>query len=310
MKKLVSVVCGLWLAGCGMSYADINVPEGEENDVVTEELGTVVNSYVTLRRDMRRCMAPLCGGYYAQDLNRVNPYERYVSSLDFTQANLGDAEQGMVLSAGDGEVILRGRLGPQESQFKTRTFIVLEAWRGMPGVTAAAGELVWRVTPLEIQCFAAPCASHQLRKVNYALTRQVHGLQVHRAAAASPLVDQNWLTARVDRHDALIASALKDGAQYAAGKEKLADASQVFIRLPNRNGPCPLMRLAMCEPGKVHSFSRSDELCLMPQGCVTPGVCVAMVPTCPDGYSLATWSGGEHACPQHACDPAFLNPQQ
>ena len=309
MKTLVPLICTAFLAACGMSEADVTVTTGSDQDVVTEELGTVVNSYVTLRRDYRRCMAPLCGGYWVHDLNRVTLNEKYVSALDFSQSDLDDGSQQMALSGGDGEVILRGRLGPQESQFKTRKFVVLEAWRGMPGVSAAAGELFWRVTPLDIQCFAAPCATMSLRKVNYALTKEGHGLMTHRAAL-SPLVDQAWMGARVERHDALIAAKITDGRTYAGGKEKIVDASQVFIKLPNRNGPCPLMRLAMCPNGEVHSYSRSDELCMMPAGCVVPGMCAQYIPECPSGYSLATWSGGAAACPVHACDPAFLNPAQ
>lgn len=306
MKRLVPLLCS-FLVACGLSEAEVTTNTESDSDIVTEELGTVVNSYVTLRRDMRRCMAPLCGGYWVHDLNRVNLNEKYVSGLDFSQANLDEGSEQAVLSGGDGEVVLRGRLGPQESQFKTRPFIVLEAWRGMPGVSVAAGELIWRVTPLDIQCFAAPCATLSMRKVNYALSRQAHGLMVHRAAL-SPLVDQAWMEARVMRHDALIAAKIIDGRQYSAGQEKLADASQVFVRLPNRNGPCPLMRLAMCEPGRVHSYSRSDELCMMPAGCVVPGVCAQYIPDCPTGYTLATWSGGQYACPVHACDPEFLAP--
>jgi hypothetical protein len=308
MKKLVPLICTALLSACGISEAEVDVSSAE-TDVVTEELGTVVYSYVTTRRDYRRCMAPLCGGYWVHDLNRVNLNEQYVSALDFSQSGLDDASQQMATSGGDGEVILRGRLGPQEPQFKTRKFMVLEAWRGMPGVSAAAGELVYRVSPLDIQCFAAPCATLSLRKVNYALTKQAHGLMTHRAAL-SPLVDQAWMSARVERHDALIAAAIITGRSYGAGQEKIASASQVFIKLPNRNGPCPLMRLAMCPSGEVHSYSRSDELCLMPAGCVVPGMCAQYIPQCPDGYSLATWSGGAAACPVHACDPAFLNPPQ
>lgn len=306
MKTLVPALClSLLFAGCGISEAEITVSSESDSDVVTEELGTVQNSYVTMRRDMRRCMYPLCGGYWVHDLNRVNLNEKYVSGLDFTQAKLDDASQGAILSGGDNEVVLRGRLGPAEPQFKTRAFIVLEAWRGMPGVTVAAADTVYRVTPLDIQCFAAPCASAKLRKVNYASTKNVHGLSVERAAL-SPLIDQPWMQARVMRHDALIAASVIDGQVFAAGKEKIADASQVFIRLPNTNGPCPQMRLAMCDSGKVHTYSRSDELCMMPEGCVSPGVCAQYMPDCPGGYQLASWSGGQYACPQFACDPAFL----
>jgi hypothetical protein len=116
------------------------------------------------------------------------------------------------------------------------------------------------------------------------------------------------MRARVMRHDALIAAKLVDGQQMAGGKEHIADASQVFVKIPNQNSPCPRVAVALCDNGLVRSWSRSDEMCVMPSSCVTPGVCAQFIPSCPSGYSLSTWSGGQFACPVHACDPAFLEP--
>src|SRR5262245_31897030 len=39
-------------------------------------------AYVTLKRDVRRCAAPLCGGYFITEVNRTREAQ-YVSGLEF-----------------------------------------------------------------------------------------------------------------------------------------------------------------------------------------------------------------------------------
>ena len=301
MKKLMAGVAAVLLAACGVAETEV-VSGADESEVVTEELGTQVPSYVAVRRDMRRCMAPLCGGYWVHDLNRVHLNERYVSDLDFSQVRLSDEDVAAIVGT-EGEILLRGKLSAAEPQFKTRKFIVLEAWKGLPGVAPVSGELFWRVSPLDIQCFAAPCATLSARKLNYALTKQGHGVKVDRAAL--PRVDQEWLAGRIARHDALVAARLVDGQVFQAGKEQLLDASQVYVKMPERIGPCPMFPIARCPEGQVRAMGRTADRCMVPAGCVTPGMCAAYVPSCASGYTLQSWNGGQFACPQYVCDPDF-----
>ena len=287
----------VFAAGCGVSDSTVGQNEGEDTLEIDAELSASSRTFVGIRRDFRKCIAPLCGGYWVHDLNRVNLNEVFVSGLDFTGSGLTNVEQGQV-ELGLAEVVLRGRLGPKESQFGTRPFIVSEAYRGLPG-KAWDAEQVFTVTPANIQCFRAPCPSLRAKRVNYTAQTLFHQLSL--ARAGDGLVDTKWLGKRVREDGALVA-----GTWARKGEELVLDAANVFVRLPELAGPCPLFRLAACPTDQVRTYTRSADRCILPGACVTPGVCAQYLPVCNEGYSLQSWAAGQHACPAFVCDPSWV----
>jgi len=205
-----TLLLGVLLAGCGVSDAQLNDVDDGDLAAAQGELGSSARSYVVLRRDMRRCVAPMCGGYWAHDVNRANLNEQYVSALDFSRSDLQMPEdQADVLSAGNFEVVLYGKLGPVEPRFHTRTFIVSSAFRGMPGVQfTEPADVFYRVESAQLQCFAAPCPTLRASKLHSTTKILHHDLDVARASL--PLVDQNWLTGRVIENGALVAGRFVD----------------------------------------------------------------------------------------------------
>ena len=300
-----TLLLAVLLAGCGVSNAELN-DVGDDLSAAQGELGSSVRSYVVLRRDTRRCVSPMCGGYWAHDVNRATVNEQYINALDFSRSDLLMPEdQDDVTSAADFEVVLYGKLGPAESRFNTRPFIVSSAWRGMPGVKfTEPADALYRVESFNVQCITAPCPSLRASKLHSAGKLLFHDLDV--ARAAMPLVDQNWLTFRVTDRDALVAGRFVDGAQVGVGREKVLDASQVFLHLPDMTQSCPRFALAKCPAGKVNIFARNQDRCVVPAGCGGGGACRLMVPACAEGYSLSSWTGGVFGCTQYACDPTFI----
>ena len=287
----------VFAAACGVNESTVG--SADETDLLADdaELSATSRTFVGIRRDFRKCIAPMCGGYWVHDLNRVVLNEQYVSGLDFTGSGLGDVEQGQI-QIGLDEVVLRGKLGPKEAQFGTRPFIVSEGYRGLPG-KAWDGEKVLKVKAENIQCFVAPCPAFSGMRVNYTAKTLFHAFDFTRAGEGR--VDTKWLKKR----------ALEDGALVAGdwvhdGNEKVLDVANVFMRLPENAGPCPLFKLAACPQGQVRTYTRSADRCLLPAACVTPGVCAQFLPVCNEGYSLQSWSGGQHACPAFACDPSWV----
>ncbi len=304
MVRLGCAVLVLSLWSCGPSEAEI-ANETAPAMATGDELSSTSRSYVTLRRDARKCAAPMCGGYFVADVNRATVNEQYVSALDFTTAGVRfDARTVQaVLSAGDGEVVLRGKLGAKESTFHTRQFVVFDAWRGLPGVTVAAGDLFHAVEPMDVRCFTAPCPTATLTRLNSTKTSTAHGLTV--ARAAKPFVDQSWLGSRVLGHGALVASRLSNGQTFPGGTERVIDASQVFVHLPESVGPCPMRMVTRCPSGQLHTGGRTEDRCVVATACVRPAMCPKVTPACEAGYTLASWAQGQGACPAFACDPTF-----
>ncbi len=303
MRTIILVAVVGLAVGCGVTEAEL----GEPGEVLVEdgsELGASAQTYVQLRRDIRRCMAPLCGGYFVHDVNRAALREVYVSHLDFSQAKLDEATQAHVTGAGDGEVVLKGKLGPVEPQFRTRPFLVTAAWRGMPGVRPAAGELFFRAERVDIRCIAAPCPSYRATKLHGSQGTLFHDVGVARASL--PAVDRVWLERRVTDREALVTARFVPGTQYSAGRELVLDVSQVFVKLPDVKGPCPMFPIAQCTGGKTMAMARTADRCLVPAGCVTMQGCSEPRVVCPAGYRLDLWRGGTNACLKWACDPEFV----
>src|SRR3990167_2858037 len=214
-----------------------SVPSEEEAAATSDdEISAVSQSYVVLRHDYRKCMSPMCGGYYVRDANRPYGKEVYVSGLDLTLAGLSETDAAKVTGAPANELVLRGKLGAVEKTFGTRTFRVTEAYRGMPGVTVGAGELFYRAHARDpqINCFTAPCNNDVGQKLNFKPEFAFTTLSVERAA--KPFVDQAFLSRRVLTHGGLVSARLRDGAKFPGGYEKVLDASQVFVRIPDPVG--------------------------------------------------------------------------
>ncbi len=300
--KNALMVAALLFVGCGVSQTEVNEPD--QADTEGSELSTTSRTYVTLTRDFRKCASPMCGGWFVTDVNRVNPTPRYVSALDFSKSGLDGATVDKVYEGAPGEVVLRGKLGPVDTGFSTRPFTVSDAFRGMPGITAAAGEPFFKVEAFNVQCIKAPCPTMKATKLNVGGTKVFGELDVGDASATR--VDQAWLKNRVVQHEAIVVGALVDGALVSGTHEKVLAASQVFVKLPEQPGPCPLVKMPPCAAGLVRAYARNEDRCVLPSfTCVMAGACALFVPACAAGYELQSWSGGAHACTVYACDPAF-----
>ncbi|MBL8953800.1 MAG: hypothetical protein JNK82_23695 [Myxococcaceae bacterium] len=292
------IVFAVVAAACGVSN-ESTVEQDDLNDTLAEgaELSATSRTFVGVRRDYRKCIAPLCGGYWVHDLNRVNLNEVYVSGLDFTGSNLSDEDQGRI--AGGEEVVLRGKLGPKESTFNTRPFIVSEAYRGLPGKPLGTADAFVKIEEVNIQCFRAPCATLGARRVNYTAQILFHGLDL--AAPTAGLVSGNWLDKRATED-----GAITSGTWVKQGEEKIFAATNVFFKLPEVAGPCPLFRPTNCADGQTWGYRRDADRCVVPVSCVPQRFCAAVVPACADGYTLTSWPSTNGGCPAYACDPSWV----
>lgn len=288
----------LALAGTGCSV---------ESNSESDALSASSRSFVTVRRDARKCAAPKCGGYFVKDVNRASA-ERYVSRLDFAHAPDLDADAlAAIAGAADGELVLRGKLGPLDAKSNTRSFLVYEAYRGMPGHAPATGDLFFDVTENDPphQCFTAPCDNLVAKKLNATKTTSY----TRTDGDLGGFIDAAWLEHRVESGGAIVAGSFHDGDLFPGGPESVLEASQVFLRLPERVGPCPALAIPNCAAtGQVPSFTHTPDRCITFDACVTPGVCPQFLPSCGADYTLVSWAGGAHGCQQHACEPSFLTP--
>ena len=101
------------------------------------------SSYLRLRRDVRRCAAPLCGGFFVARVNRLTTAcadgsraaEWYVGDLDLSALGLG-AESVARVEAAPESVLLRGDIISRSSELgDVGRLVVTEAWQGHANVS-------------------------------------------------------------------------------------------------------------------------------------------------------------------------------
>ncbi|MEP7124773.1 MAG: DUF6748 domain-containing protein [Byssovorax sp.] len=270
------------------------------------DLSASSRSYVTLRHDNRKCASPMCGGYFIRDVNRATA-ERYVSGLDLSPANLQPELEDSILAAPAGELVLRGKLGPIEAAHSTRAFLVSEVYRGMPGMAPAEGDVFFTSkthTPA-LECFTTPCNNEVATQLNSTKTTSFTSYDVGSALPNGG--DAAWLTGRQQTHGAITAGAIVKGAKAPGGYAQVLTASQVYVRLPDVLDPCPKVANPSCPSGKVPTFTRSLDRCLVFDTCQKPGFCPQFLPMCPADYTQTTWAHTSSSCKAMACDPSFLS---
>ena len=307
MWKLLApvLVAGSLLTACGPATEAELAGGSEALDDAADALSASSRSYVRANRDRRRCPAPQCGGYYVKDLNRPTSAEQYVSALDFKNApQLSAAEHLEVGAAGDGELLLWGKLGPLSASTGLRTFLVYDAWRGMPGVTALSSDTFFAVDSKAavVRCAMAPCKSETAKKLNTTSTQVFSSYDLLSALPA--FGDGAWLQSEVMNRGALVAATVRNGAPMTGGYDVVLDASQVFLRVAGSARTCPATPNPSCSAGRVYAWDRDVARCRVPLGCVPSRSHCSAAPTCAPGYTRTAWTTAQ-GCTAHACDPTF-----
>lgn len=296
---------GALIATCAIACSDGNAPSTERSSTVTEDLSRAASMFVSVRRDQRKCAHPKCGGYFLRALNQGYD-EVYVATLDVSLLDAGAAHA--TLNAPDGELVLFGKLGHRAPRYDARVFHVEEAYRGMPGVDYDdAVHAFFQVAPRDppIECFAAPCPNLTATFVNHVRTIPIDAVNVEKAGAM-PHVDRAWLESRAEQHRAIVVGWFRPGARHAGGEELVLDAAQVFVRVPDEIGPCPMMPTPICDGATVRTVYRNASRCYVETGCVRRGICPMYMPACAEGYTLVSWPVSPSGCNAYACDASFL----
>lgn len=129
-------------------------------------------TYYAIKIDMRRCAAPMCGGFWLSRVNRTSTTcangstaeKCYTPVLDWSESGLDQAQQdklvGSAAKINATYALVRGRFAKKNtttSQPSLGKFIVTEAWVA-EGANAPEGVFA-KVYQNGIRCIAAPCPS-------------------------------------------------------------------------------------------------------------------------------------------------------
>jgi len=181
--------------------------------------------YFTIRKDLRRCAAPMCGGYFVRAVNNVrtkcadgrSASECYVGEIDWN--GNGKVETNRALLRGEiAKEVIRG--------LKFGRFRVQESWQAA-GSKTGVGEF-YRARDLRINCITHPCMTHHEVRLNAKFERDVAGVQIDKAGAADSVL-QDAVKAMQSEEGILVRGTHKPD-KGPAGTADTLIASQFYLR--------------------------------------------------------------------------------
>ncbi len=193
MNKLALLLASASLAlGCAASSAEVD-DEGDTEQAEGAASLTETSTYYTARRDTRRCVSPLCGGFWVRRVNESRTKcadgtwqsECYVAEIDWSSAGLDGTVQGDVLRGSISRVDFGGfgELG---------VFKLSEAWQAAVSGATASGSF-YKVT--DRVCAKAPCFDLTADKLNATKTRELTDLSGANGALATTAVSTEQIIA-------------------------------------------------------------------------------------------------------------------
>jgi hypothetical protein len=243
-------------------------------------------SYFSLRRDVRRCAAPLCGGFFVERVNRLTTRcadgsrsdECYVASLDFSALGLS-AKQTAEVEANPEDFVLAGAIASERSGRRSVGRLdVTEAWQGHAGIEPSGAIL--RVKNEGIVCITSPCLSFSAQLVNSRLP-------------ATPVAELDVSSVSSDPSDAFAQLNEPEGVLVAGGPVIVRGpggralgitASEYYVPVHAAGAVCGTRGAQACSDGSFCDFpagancGRADA----PGACTpTPEACIEIfAPVC------------------------------
>jgi hypothetical protein len=268
------------LAACTTATdADVGGADDADDAESSEEAltSTGASTYYLLRRDTRRCVAPLCGGFWIHRVNRTDTRcadgtyaaECYVAELDLFPAKLPITVLKGIRTAAD-RYVLRGTMRKKTftSWGALGSFRATEAWRA-PAAGAPTGTF-YRVDESDAVCEAAPCATLRERRLNASGGARLVAA-VDLAGAPGSANDQAETLASLSAHGLVVA-----GTNVTAASATTLEASQYYTRVLGE-----LPEGATCGAGDVCA---TGTKCCYPcgiQGCQNRCVATTTSGECP-----------------------------
>ena len=196
------------------------------------------STFYTIRRDLRRCASPMCGGYFIKLVNQSKTRcangrymnECYVASIEWNALPETDRDGALVR----GSLSMRGKFGVLNAR---------EVW--LPAGDKQASGTFFRVRDRGIRCIAAPCETHHEAKLNTSVSRNVAGVDL--AGAGAPETAVSEATTAMTLPEGVIVAGVHSRVTGPAGRSQMLKGSQFYLRAKpggvssgndNQNKPC------------------------------------------------------------------------
>jgi hypothetical protein len=197
------------------------------------------SSFYTIRRDVRRCASPMCGGYFVKLANQSRTRchnGRYMPECYVAEIQSAGQQQ---IETG---ALVRGSIS-QRDYGRRQSFGVLragEVW--LPSGNTQATGSYFRVRDRGIRCIAAPCETHHEARLNSTASRNIAGVDLS-GAGATDKAESDANTAMTSP-DGIIIAGVHTSVTGPAGRSRMLKATQFYVRAQsggssdNQTKPC------------------------------------------------------------------------
>lgn len=246
---VLSLAVGMWPPASGSSHQPGEEQLSDKSPGTTSLPEPLAGrgEYYLVRRDVRRCVSPLCGGYFVARVNQSRTRcangrwmrECYVAEIDWMGQPEIDPGKALVR----GEVVARrfarfGNLGALR---------VTELWQS-PSDKPAAGTF-FRVRDRGVRCITHPCLSHTARRLNLNVTTNVAGVDLSPADA-----DGSEAAAAMTNPEGVLVAGYFSPVRGPAGRAQTLKATKFYMRLGADVGGLP-------PAGKCIKTGCSSQVC-------------------------------------------------
>ena len=206
-----------------------------ESESTSPEPIVATATFYSVRADLRRCVSPLCGGYFVKRVNMSSTRcadgrfraECYVAEID------GNAQ-----AESDGAQLVRGEIVARRyERFGNLGALRLsEAWKSL-GTNQPAGTF-YLVRDRGVRCIAFPCPTHHEAKLNSSFSRNMAGVNLEAAGLED---NASVVNAAMTGPEGVIVAGHDSPVKGPGGRSFELKATQVYVRNKSDSGsmkPC------------------------------------------------------------------------
>lgn len=238
LTAILSCAVGIWPATSGSS------PQSDRDQLSTNSRG--INSpapkplagdgdYFVVRQDVRRCMSPLCGGYFVKRVNQS--WTRCANGRRMSECYVAEIDWNGQPEIDPGKALVRGEIVARRfPRFDNLGALrVTESWQS-PSNKPATGTF-YRVRDRGVRCITHPCLSHSATKLTFTFTINIAGVDLAAADAAGELTSEG--AAAMTQTDGVIVAGYFAPVTGPGGRAQTLKANTFYLPAGTKTGGSP-----------------------------------------------------------------------
>ncbi len=183
------------------------------------------STFYTIRRDLRRCASPMCGGYFIKLVNQ--PRTRCANGRSMTECYVASIEwNGLPEPDRDGALVRGTLITRGDRRGKFGVLRAREVWS--PAGTNQPSGTFFRVRDRGLRCITAPCETHHEAKLNTSVSRNVAGVDLSASGAADNVTSEAF--AAMTNQEGVLVAGSHSPVTGPAGRSQMLKATQFYLR--------------------------------------------------------------------------------